>query len=109
MYGVMASYYGCFFRLVKIRIRIWLVLSLINRYDHLQRSLCFLVVGNVKTFDFESCSLFSFAFQLTLQNPNIAKLRKENLSHSCKFKAQSSKSKQFKEIDKWKVYCCIFF
>ena len=67
MYGVMASYYGCFFRLVKIRIRTWLVLSLINRYDHLQRSLCFLVVGNVKTFDFESCSLFSFAFQLTKQ------------------------------------------
>ena len=25
MYGVMASYYGCFFRLVKIRIPTWLV------------------------------------------------------------------------------------
>ena len=80
MYGVMASYYGCFFRLVKIRIRTWLVLSLINRYDHLQRSLCFFVVGNVKTFDFESCSLFSFAFQLTLQNPNIAKQERKSKS-----------------------------
>ena len=49
------------------------MLSLTNRYDHPQRSLCFLVVGNVKTFDFESCSLFSFAFQLTLQNLNMTK------------------------------------
>ena len=39
MYGVMASYYGCFFRLVKIRIPTWLVLSLINGYDHIQRFL----------------------------------------------------------------------
>ena len=34
--------------------------------------------------------------------------KKEKLSHSCKFKVKSSKSKQFKEIDKWEVYCCIF-
>ena len=33
----------------------------------------FYVAGNIKTFDLESCSLFSFAFQLTLQNLNMTK------------------------------------
>ena len=33
----------------------------------------FYLAGNIKTFDFESCSLFSFAFQLTLQNLNMTK------------------------------------
>lgn len=43
------------------------MLSLINGYDHIQRSLLFLVAGKSKTFDFESRNFFSFAFQLTLQ------------------------------------------
>ena len=38
------------------------------------------VAVSVKTFDFESCSLFSFAFQLTLQNPNIAKQERKSKS-----------------------------
>ena len=48
-----------------------------NGYDHIQRSLRFLVAFNVKTFDFESCSLFSFAFQLTLRNPNMTKQKRK--------------------------------
>ena len=65
------------------------------------------VAGNVKTFDFESYSLFSFAFQVTSQNPNVTKQERKAKPflevQSSKLKAQSSKSKQFKEIGKWKV------
>ena len=69
------------------------------------------VAGNVKTFDFESYSLFSFAFQLTSQNPNVTKQERKAKpflevqssklkAQSSKLKAQSSKSKQFKEMGK---------
>ena len=47
------------------------------------------VAGNVKTFDFESYSLFSFAFQLTLQNPNVTK--------------QERKAKPFLEVQSSKL------
>ena len=47
------------------------------------------VAGNVKTFDFESYSLFSFAFQLTLLNPNVTK--------------QERKAKPFLEVQSSKL------
>ena len=63
------------------------------------------VAGNVKTFDFESYSLFSFAFQLTLQNPNVTKQERKAKPflevQSSKLKAQSpnsSKKRQMKSV-----------
>ena len=67
------------------------------------------VAGNVKTFDFESYSLFSFAFQLTLQNPNVTKQERKAKPflevQSSKLKAQSPNSSKKQANEK----CCFFY